>query len=276
MRDLNYRLILSDFDGTLLDSAHKVPKKVKSKIDEYIENGGKFVVCTGRMLRSILPRVREMGLTGLVVAYQGTFIADIESGKVLKSGGMPAKDVADVCRCIERYGGFCNIYHGDDLYTDMPKVNHYRELYEKITGVKSIDVIGKRMSQFVIDEDLFCQKVTSLVPSTERENLYNHLIENLGDRFDVTCSADVLVEVSPIADNKGNALEYVAGRYKIPIESTIAIGDNLNDLSMIKKAGLGVAVGNASKELKDVADVVTLSNDEGGVAEIIEKYGFKN
>jgi Cof subfamily protein (haloacid dehalogenase superfamily) len=276
MREINYQLIISDFDGTLLDSTHQVPEKVKNKIHEYIQSGGKFVVCTGRMLRSILPRVRALGLTGLVVAYQGTYIADIESGKIIRNGGMPASDVAEICKCIESYGGYCNVYNGDELYTDMPSDDKYLISYQNITGVVATEVPAKPMSQFVLDNNLFCQKVTSLVPARDRDKLYCHLKDKLSKAFDVTCSADVLVEVSPYGDNKGVAVEYIANYYNIPIEKTIALGDNLNDLSMIKVAGIGVAVGNATEELKKAANLVTLTNDEGGVAEIIEKYGFKN
>ncbi len=76
MRKINKKLIVSDFDGTLLNSSHTISEKVKKAINEYVANGGIFAVCTGRMLKSILPRVRELGLKGLVVAYQGSVIAD--------------------------------------------------------------------------------------------------------------------------------------------------------------------------------------------------------
>ena len=82
------------------------------------------------------------------------------------------------------------------------------------------------------------------------------------------------MEVSPFNDTKGEALKYIASYYGIPLSSTVAIGDNLNDLSMIQTADIGVAVGNAVQGLKDAADVVTVTNNEGAVAKIIEKYGF--
>ena len=79
MRRIDKKLIVSDFDGTLLTGNQIIPDSVRSAINEYVACGGIFAVCTGRMLRSILPRVRELGLKGLVVAYQGTVIAEIES-----------------------------------------------------------------------------------------------------------------------------------------------------------------------------------------------------
>lgn len=81
---INYGLIVSDFDGTLIDDNQQILPEVREAIEKYIAAGGVFAVCTGRMLSSILPRVRELGLKGLVIAYQGTVIADIETGKLLK------------------------------------------------------------------------------------------------------------------------------------------------------------------------------------------------
>ncbi len=91
----------------------------------------------------------------------------------------------------------------------------------------------------------------------------------------MTCSSSHLVEVSPNGDNKGVALKYIAERFGINISSTVAVGDNLNDLSMIEAASIGVAVGNAVDELKAAAGYVSASNDCDGVAEIIEKFGFR-
>ena len=82
MNKINCGLIVSDFDGTLLSTRQTISDNVKNAINEYIAAGGIFAVCTGRMLASILPRVRSLGLKGLVVAYQGAVIADIESGKL--------------------------------------------------------------------------------------------------------------------------------------------------------------------------------------------------
>ncbi len=97
MRKLNCKLIVSDFDGTLIDDNQQIPSAVKSAINGYVENGGIFAVCTGRMLCSILPRVRELGLEGLVIAYQGSVIADIESGKIIKRSGMPYESIKPPC-----------------------------------------------------------------------------------------------------------------------------------------------------------------------------------
>lgn len=273
MKEINYKLIVSDYDNTLTNGKNKVPKEVKKAISEYVEYGGIFAVCTGRMLRSIMPQVKKLGLKGLVVANQGIVIADIESGKILKNGGMTAEETALVCRAIEKLNQPINLYSGDNLYTDIPKSNKYLKKYEKIVQVKSIHVDGK-ISDFAQKSNLSFQKVAILVAPDERQRIYDILSAELGDKFDVTCSASVLVEVSPYGETKGRAVQFLAEHFNVPIEKTIAVGDNLNDLSMIQAAGLGVCVGNGVEELKRSADYVSLSSNDCGIAQIIARYGF--
>lgn len=270
---LNYRLIVSDFDGTLITSDGRVLPEVKSAIDEYIANGGIFAVCTGRMLCCILPRVRELGLKGIVVAYQGTVIADIESGKLLKNGGLNYNDASEICEYLEELGQPVNVYCGDTMYTTISKDNVYLQKYESIVGIDAVSINGK-ISEFVRESKLRYQKVSVLIHKNERNGLYFKLVKKFADRFDITCSAKELVEVSPLTDNKGEALRFLANHYNVPMDKTIAVGDNLNDLSMIKAAGLGVAVENAEQELKEVAGYISVSNNDGAVAQIIKKFGF--
>ncbi len=273
MRKLNYKLIISDFDGTLINDNQQILPTVRTAIENYVECGGIFAVCTGRMTCCILPRVRELGLKGLVVAYQGTVIADIESGKILKNGGINSEGVAEICRNIKELGHPVNVYSSDDLYTDIPKDNVYLQRYERIVGIDAKHVDGD-IAEFVLKNGLFCQKVAILIAHEEQAAVFNELKRRLGKKYDVTCSAKVLIEVSPLNDNKGTAVKYLANKFGIPIEKAVAAGDNLNDLPMIKAAGVGVAVGNAIDVLKHAADFIAVTNNEGAIAQIIEKFGF--
>ena len=274
MKTIKARLIISDFDGTLLTSSHEVPEKVKRSISEYVAAGGVFAVCTGRMLSSILPQVRALGLKGLVAAYQGTVIADIESGQIIKNGGFAVEDCVRICKTLEERGYPINAYADNIMYTDLPEDDKLLNGYEKITGIRAQFVCGQKMSDFIKERGLYCQKIVSVISPEKKLPLYEYLLHKLGADFEVTYSASVLVEVSPKGDDKGQALKYLAAHYGIAMEDTVAIGDNLNDLPMIKAAGVGVAVQNSVPEFKQFADVVCPSCDNGGVAEIIQKYGF--
>lgn len=273
MKKVNCGLIVSDYDGTLVSSRQTVPQHVKNAIDEYIAAGGVFAVCTGRMLASILPQVRRLGLKGLVVAHQGTVIADIETGNIIKNGEFKIKQAIEICRAVEEFGESVNVYAGDEMYSDHPHDHMFSE-YERITGIRTKFITECKMAEFIEKNNLYCQKISSVVAPSGKITLFNHLKNKFEKKYEITYSASVLVEVSPAGDNKGEALKFLAKYYKVPIERTVAIGDNLNDLPMIKAAGVGVSVANGDPVFKREAQIVCASNDEGGVAEIIRIYGL--
>lgn len=273
MKKLNKKLIVSDFDGTLADSDNKVSGAVIKAIEEYRSLGGIFAVCTGRILPSVLPRLKEMGLSGLAVASQGSTIADIATGRLLREAGLVPEDAAEICAALEEVGATVQLYTTYGFYSDMKEDDEFLKLYEKITGLKAAHSDNK-LSQFVSDNSVKAVKVASLCYAEDRQKLFDILAEKFGDRFEITCSASVLVEVSPRGETKGTALRFLSEYYNIPLSETVAIGDNLNDLTMIELAGTGVAVGNAEEELKARADYVTVTNDEGAVKKVIEKFGY--
>lgn len=275
MTQLNAKLIVSDFDGTLITSDQRILPEVREAITQYIADGGIFAVCTGRILASILPRVRELGLKGLVIACQGSVIADIETGEYIKHGGLSPVQTSEICAAIESTGQSVNAYSDEHFYTDIPKDNKYLKMYEEITGVTSHNV-GERLSDYIARNGIKCQKVASLCLPRARKRLYKFLKERFDGKYDVTCSANVLVEVSPLNDTKGAAVRFLAQRYGIDMSQTVAMGDNLNDLSMIEAAGIGVAVGNAVRELKKKGDYVAVTNDQGAVAQVIKLFGYCN
>lgn len=273
MAKLNCKLIVSDCDGTLLNSEHTVSDKVRLAIEKYVADGGIFAICTGRMTASILPKVRALGLKGLLVSYQGAVISDIESGKIIRNVGLKSEQAAEICKALEDMGAPVTAYFGDDMYTDIPAENEYLKIYENIIGITARHE-ALPVSKYVAKNDLKCHKVACLCFPEDRDRIYSNLLEKFNGKYDVTCSAEVLVEIAPLGETKGEAVKFLSAHYGVPIENTVAIGDNLNDLSMIIAAGVGVAVGNAVEELKAHADFVSVTNDEGAVAQVIEKFGY--
>ncbi|MGN0813309.1 MAG: Cof-type HAD-IIB family hydrolase [Candidatus Coproplasma sp.] len=275
MKQLNYKLIISDFDGTLANYKNEVPPFVVEEVNNYVSCGGIFAVCTGRILPSILPRVREMGFNGLVIASQGCQIAEIATGKILKNSVFSQEQAYKICSYLEALDVNIQLYSDTGFYSTLPEDEPHLNLYEGIIGIKAmhLDIPLSRFARAV--EPQFC-KAAILVHQDERQALYEKIKAYLGDEFDVTCSAKVLIEISPLGVTKGEALKFLANKYDVPMEKTIAVGDNLNDISMVQVAGLGCAVGNGEEELKRVAKYVAPTCDEGAVAHIIKKFGYKN
>lgn len=274
MRKLNYRLIMSDFDGTLFRSDHTVAPETVEKINEYVSAGGVFVVNTGRGISAILPQMREFGLKGIVAAHQGSTVADIETGEVIVDGSLTTEEAIRICETFEKEkDAHIRIFTLHDFYTNQDENNEYRRIYEEITKTKGITFEGKS-SDFVKKLGKKIKKINMHVEPKDKKRIFERVNGELGEDLYVTYSAVVLLEVSSKKYSKGTALAFIANRFGVPIEKTIAVGDNMNDLPMLKAAGLGLPVANASEDLKEILPAYRYSNDENAVGRIIEEYGF--
>lgn len=264
---MKYSLFLSDFDGTLVRKDGTISEKNKTAIEDFRKAGGIFAIVTGRMFSSIRPRLLELGLDDtLVAAYQGGMIAESCTGRVLKYSAFSHDEVLEIVKYLEQDKKLhLHIYSGDLLFSNFD--DDYLKLYEKICGVKAI-VSDMPLSEKIISENLTVCKVISLLDPSKRQELYRRLSAVFGERFQVTTSSDWMVEVVPEDAKKSAALDFLSDFYAIPRERVAAIGDQLNDLSMIEAAGGKFAVGNAAEELKKIATVVA-SSEEDGVAEAI-------
>ena len=264
---MRYPLFLSDFDGTLVRADGTVSEENKRAIARYRRAGGVFAVCTGRGLASILPRLKELSLTeGLVVAYQGATIADIATGRLLRDDGFSREDAVRTARLLERLTRHVHVYTVDALYSNVR--DEALALYEKICGVRAEVVTDMPLSRFIEERGLRVVKQLAMVEKEERAPLAARLSESLGAAFYVTCSADFLVEVMPAGQDKGSAVEFLCRHYHIPRAKCAAIGDQCNDLPMLRAAGGAFAVANAEREVLRGARVVA-SCEENGVAEAL-------
>lgn len=273
MRKINYPLIVSDFDGTLVKKDGTIDEKNKKAISEYIAAGGKFAISTGRMPAGILARAKELGLQGMVCCCQGAIIVDIESNEVISQGRIPLDTTIDICKKMEEMDLHIHVYDLWDYYCN--KDDEALKFYEKAVKSKAKIVTDKPLSAFVKEANLASYKVLAMVPAEDNEKVLQELAaENFKD-CELTKSDAYLVEVVNKNYSKGTAVEFLAKYYNVPIEKTIAVGDQRNDLPMIEKVGLGIAVKNADDALKEAADYIcAYTNEEGAIGEIIEEFGF--
>ena len=272
MNKINYPLIISDFDGTLLRTDGTISEETKSAISGYIAAGGTFGICTGRMYTSILPRAKALGLKGIVASYQGSVLTDIETEKMLVDGYISAEDAARICRVFEKLDLHIHLYELEKFYVN--KADEALEAYEKVCNVKGEVVTSEPLSEFVLRKKPKIRNVLAMVTAEQKQADYQKAKEELGDEFYVTYSAAFLVEVTGKQYSKGTAVRFLADYYHVPIEKTIAVGDSLNDLPMLTAAGLGLAVKNADAALKEQVRTFPYTNDENAVGRIIAEYGF--
>ncbi len=274
MQKIDYALIVTDFDGTLARSDGTVSEKTKNAITRYVADGGRFAISTGRMPAAIISRAKELGLVGAVCCAQGSVIVDIQSEKILLEGRIPNDVAVAVCEAMQARGLHIHVYDLWEYYSNMD--DDYLAYYEGVVKTKAVLVTDKPMSQFVKESGMRPFKILAMVDPQENERIRLDLEKENFVGCDVTRSSSLLVEVGNAAFSKGTSVQFLAKQYGIDMQKTIAIGDQINDLSMIQTAALGFAVKNADETLKAHAITLDKTNDEDAVAAVIEEYGYTN
>lgn len=273
MRKIKYPLVVSDFDGTLVRSDGTISEFTKKTLAEYIQNGGKFAISTGRMPAGILHRAKELDLKGVVCCGQGTAIVDIETNEVVSTGVIETETAVKICKKMEEMGLHIHVYDLWDFYSNMD--DEPLKLYESIVKCKATVIDKEPISEWVQRTGLRTFKVLAMVRPEDATSVLSELKNADFENCVVTRSSEFLIEVNTSKYSKGTAVSFLANRYGAELEHTIAVGDQLNDLSMLKTAGLGFAVKNADEEIKKEAKVFPFTNDEDAVARIIEQYAYE-
>lgn len=273
MQKINYPLIVSDFDGTLVKRDGTISEKNRKAIEKFVAAGGKFAISTGRMPAGILNRARELGLKGMVCCCQGAIILDIESGNVISEGRIPHEITLKACEKMEEMDLHIHVYDLWEYYTNME--DKHLAYYENSVRAKAQRILDRPISQFVKETGLCSYKILAMMEPEDNARIRAELSKHTFEGCEITKSANYLVEIINGKYSKGTAVETLANYYNILLEKTVGIGDQTNDLPMICTAGLGVAVKNADDELKAKADYICdLTHEEDAVAYVIEKFGF--
>lgn len=271
MRKIKYRLVVSDFDGTLVKRDTTIGELSKNAIAEYIQNGGYFALSSGRMPRSIQNRAKELGLKGIVCAYQGSVIMDIESGTVYSQGKLDYDLAIEACKDLEEKGHHLHLYDFDKFYSNMDDFG--LRAYAKATTETAI--IEPNLTNFLKTTGFVPYKMLVMVQAEDLIPTYNYLQEKYGDRCYVTCSSRHFVELCNKNYSKGTSVEYLMNRFGVSKEETMAIGDQINDLPMLTTAGFGIAVKNCQEQLKEKVFVFDYTNEEDAVGRAINRYAYE-
>lgn len=269
---MKYKLIVSDLDDTLLDDNLGHSTRLVEAIDEYVAAGGIFTVATGRMTQPMLKVCRELGIKGKAISYQGAVISDIESGKTLAQINISTETAYNVCQYLQGMGVYYQVYHDDRIL--IKHRTEYSDLYSKFSDCGFIEH-GDRLPQYVKESGICPVKIMLMEDPSQIEGHIKELDGIFGKEVLVNTSKKWLIEMINKDTNKGTAVQKIATKYGITAQDVICIGDSLNDLSMIRYAGLGVCVSNGSKALMSEADYVCPSNNDDGVAHVIYKFGLE-
>jgi Cof subfamily protein (haloacid dehalogenase superfamily) len=260
------RLVALDLDGTLIGEDLVLRPRVREAIEKAQRRGVAVTIVTGRMFAAARPFVQALHVEGPVVCYQGAAIFDATTGATLRETPVAQDITRQVLEWAHVHGVHAQCYADDTLYVD--EINRFSRRYTDLARVEPHLVPSLR--------EAFASRPTIkvvLVDDAERsEQHLAALRELLGERAYLTRSHVDFVEVVDPKVNKGEALAFVAQRYGVGLDATMAVGDAWNDVPLLDAAAIGVAMGSGPPELLARADHVVGDVAHDGVAEAIERY----
>ncbi|MBE9013917.1 HAD family phosphatase [Pseudanabaenaceae cyanobacterium LEGE 13415] len=272
MQHSEIRLLVLDIDGTIAGKSNHIREPVLSAIAKAQNQGIQIAIATGRMYCSALRFHQTVRSTLPLIAYQGAWIQDPNTGEILRRWSVPKAQVSELLDYFEqpklRELLSIHFYINDELY--VRSMTPETTAYAKRTGIAPIQVGDLRSTL-----EMETTKVLALSDDTE---LIHSMLTSLQKQYTpaelyLTKSVATFFEATNPAANKGTAVKYLAEELlNLKPENVMAIGDNFNDLEMIRYAGIGIAMGNASEGVQESAQWVAPSVEEDGAATAIEKF----
>lgn len=264
------KLIAIDIDGTLLNSQRQLTERVKNALLEAKNQGVKVVLCTGRPIKGVKDLLNELTLNEkdqYVITFNGALALTGDGSETIVSNGMNLEDYEIVKTFAEQHNTHYHAADLDVMYTSQREIGVYMAHEANLVNMPIYVRTIEELRQLNIN----IQKMMITDYSAVLDGIIEQVPQSLKERFLLVKSAPYYLEVLNPKANKGDAVMALAAHLGIDIEDVMAIGDNYNDMDMIKIAGYSVAMGNAVQAIKDAAKYHTGTNDEDGVAQIVEK-----
>ena len=263
------KLCTIDLDGTLFDKNKNISKENKNAIKLAKKNGCKVVIASGRPINGIIPVLKELDLISAddyVICYNGAKVFNTLTQEIVYSATISGQTVKEIYHEARKLGLFYHAFRKNEElitfehnpYTDVEaRINHIEDHLFDFEKINDNDEFLKCM---IVDSD---EKITQAMKDINPKYY---------EEYSVVRSSKIFLEFLNKKTNKGLALIELAKYLNIDMSQTMAIGDAGNDLDMIVNAAIGVAMENAFPEVKKVANFITTSNEESGVAFAINKF----
>lgn len=266
---MKYKLLVLDLDGTLTNSKKEITKTTRRTLIEAQEQGLKIVLASGRPTYGVAPLADQLELQkyeGYILSYNGGEIIDWKTGEIMYKNLLDPEILPYLYKCAYDNSFPIVTYDGEYVLTEYPEDKYV--LKEALLNVMKI----KKVNNFLDAVKHPIAKCLIVGEPHRLARLEKEMYEELKDKMGVFRSEPYFLELVPKGIDKAQSLAVLLQEIGMTREEMIAIGDGFNDLSMIKYAGLGIAMANAQAEVIANADFVTLSNDEDGVAHAVRKF----
>ena len=272
------KAIILDIDGTLLRSDKQLSPKTKESLIEAQEKGMKVILASGRPTSGMLDLAKELELeknNGLIVSYNGSKVVEVATQKELYNQTLSVEEGKAVLNHMKQFDVTVMIDKKDYMYVN-DVFSCQVDIQGKLLNVVEYEARGGKYKLCEKDdlEEFLDYPINKILTAGESNYLQENYKEMMAPFKHLNCvfTAPIYFEFTAQGIDKARALDTVLTPMGINRQDVIAFGDGHNDVTMLAYAGVGVAMGNAVPELKKIADIETLSNDEDGIATILSKY----
>lgn len=266
-----FRAIALDLDGTLTNHDKVVTPRTRQALLKAQEQGAIIILASGRPTYGIVPVAECLELEkrgGYILSYNGGNIVNTKTGEKLFSQFLPDAVIPILYKYAKEKNHALLGYAGNEIITEMPDDQYVKE-------ESRINKMNIRKVDNLLDAlEPHPTKLLMTGDPTDMIKAEEELVEILGEKMDIFRSAPFFLELVPKGIDKAQSLLRLLSKINLTPADLMAFGDGYNDLSMLKLAGVGVAMANAAPEVRADADYVTLSNEEDGVAEALLHFGM--
>ena len=266
-----FRAIALDLDGTLTNHDKVVTPRTRQALLKAQELGTVIILASGRPTYGIVPVAECLELEkrgGYILSYNGGNIVNAKTGEKLFSQFLPDAVIPILYKYAKEKNHALLGYAGNEIITEMPDDPYVKE-------ESRINKMNIRKVDNLLDAlEPHPTKLLMTGDPTDMIKAEEELVEILGEKMDIFRSAPFFLELVPKGIDKAQSLLRLLSKINLTPADLMAFGDGYNDLSMLKLAGVGVAMANAAPEVRADADYVTLSNEEDGVAEALLHFGM--
>lgn len=270
---MDYKIVFSDIDGTLLDKNRGLAPATIEQIKK-LKNKIPFILISARMPAAMRHLQQELEIEDLpIICYNGGLV--LVNGKVISSTEIPIHIIEDLTNFNSITDCHLSLYHNDEWY--VPRFDEWAAREKNNTKVEPEIKSNPKVVEKWKKERKGAHKIMAMGPEKQIDDIRDFLNKEYPNQLNMYRSKDTYLEIAHKSMSKLTAIELLLDKhFSYSLQESVAFGDNYNDVEMLENVGLGIAVGNAREEAKLVAALVTHHHKEDGVAKMLDEIFNKN